>query len=128
MPANTPYLSDQTTSLSNVSLSGTLQASRFSSTASYLGNEVWASGVSSSRVTSPFVSLVGSTSTLNLNAGRLLSARTLAGSAVTASAGGGSVAADEAVFTVTLGSGASLLLRSGGTIWIFNSAASSIVA
>lgn len=48
-----PYLSDDTTNLSNVSLygSGGLRASRVSSTASFVGNEVWASGVSSSVVT-----------------------------------------------------------------------------
>lgn len=112
------YISDATTVLSNLSLSGNLAANSF----------VQFSSASLSRATIQFVGLQNSNSTLNLNAGHLMSVRTLAGSAVTASAGGGSVAADEAVFTVTLGSGASLLLRSGGTIWIFNSAASSIVA
>lgn len=94
-------ISDGTTSLSNVSLTGQLRPAQVA---------------------------LSSGGTLNLGTARLVSARTVAGSAVTASAGGGVVAADEAVFTVTLGSGASLLLRSGGTIWIFNSAASSIVA
>lgn len=121
-------ISDGTTNFSNVSLTGTLQASRFSSSGSYLASEVWASGVSSSRVTSPFVSLVGSASTLNVNQGRLLSVRTLAASAVTASATLTNVAVNEVVLTIGGASGASLIVNSGGTTWIFNSAASAIQA
>ena len=57
-----------------------------------------------------------------------LSMRTLAASAVTASAVNTNVARDEVVFTVNTASGASLVISSGGTAWIFNSVTSAILA
>lgn len=52
-----------------------------------------------------------------------LSMRTIAASALTASAANTNVAVDEAVFTIQA-SGASFAINSGGTTWIFNSSAS----
>jgi hypothetical protein len=52
-----------------------------------------------------------------------LSMRTLAASSVTASAANTNVAVNEVVFTIQ-GSGASFVINSGGTTWIFNSDAS----
>lgn len=70
-----------------------------------------------------------STGTFNLatNAVRL-SMRTLAASSVTASAANTNVAVNEVVFTIGGASGASLIISSGGTAYIFNSAASAILA
>lgn len=53
-----------------------------------------------------------------------LSIRTVAASAVTASAASQTVRVDEALFTIGGASGASLAIQSGGTIYIFNSALS----
>lgn len=52
-----------------------------------------------------------------------LSMRTIAASALTASAANTNVAVNEAVFTIQA-SGASFVINSGGTTWIFNSSAS----
>jgi hypothetical protein len=62
--------------------------------------------------------------TLNLaTQGVRLSMRTIAASALTASAANTNVAVNETVFTVSA-SGASFAINSGGTTWIFNSDAS----
>lgn len=62
--------------------------------------------------------------TLNLASQAVrLSMRTLAASALTASAANTNVATNEAVFTIQA-SGASFVVNSGGTTWIFNSDAS----
>lgn len=67
--------------------------------------------------------------TMNLatNAVRL-SMRTLAASSVTGSAVNTNVARDEVVFTIGGASGASLIISSGGTAYIFTSTASAILA
>lgn len=64
-----------------------------------------------------------SVGSISLNQNRLLSVRTLAASALTASAANTNVAVNEAVFTIQA-SGASFVINSGGTTWIFNSSAS----
>lgn len=67
--------------------------------------------------------------TLNLATNSVrLSMRTIAASAVTASAANTNVARNEVVFTIGGASGASLIISSGGTAYIFNSAASAILA
>lgn len=68
-----------------------------------------------------YVGTAGINPGLDLNQGRMISMRTLAGSAITASAANTNVAVNEVVFTVTSASGASLCINSGGTTWIFNS-------
>lgn len=64
--------------------------------------------------------------TFNLNQTRLVSVRTLAASNITAAGGNTAVATDEVGFVVGGASGASLFIKSGGTIYLFNSAASAI--
>lgn len=67
--------------------------------------------------------LAVSRGTVNLATGAVrLSMRTLAASAVTASAAKTNVAVDEVVFTIGGASGASLIIYSGGTAYGFNSA------
>lgn len=65
--------------------------------------------------------LAQSYGTLNLaTQGVRLSMRTIAASALTASAANTNVAVNEVVFTIQA-SGASFVINSGGTTWIFNS-------
>ena len=79
-------------------------------------------------VTSAYSAITGPPTTHviqgNLGDTRFASIRTLAASALTASAGGTNVVPEEMVFVIGGTSGASLAIRSAGTIWIFNSAAS----
>jgi hypothetical protein len=73
--------------------------------------------------------IAASYGTLNLATQAVrLSMRTLAASSVTPSAVNTNVARDEVVFTIGGASGASLIISSGGTAYIFNSAASAILA
>lgn len=68
--------------------------------------------------------IAASYGTLNLaTQGVRLSIRTIAASALTASAANTNVAVNECVFTVSA-SGASFAINSGGTTWVFNSDAS----
>lgn len=62
----------------------------------------------------------------NLNQSRLVSVRTIATSNITAAGGNVQIATDEVGFTVGGASGATLFIKSGGTIYLFNSAASAI--
>lgn len=55
-----------------------------------------------------------------------LSMRTLAASNITAAGGNTAVAVDEVGFVIGGASGATLFIKSGGTIYLFNSAASAI--
>lgn len=120
MPANTPAL-DGVTGLSRLSLTSTGQAV---SPAIHFGSEaslgLYRSGVST---------LALSYGTLNLaTQGVRLSMRTLAASSITVSAAATNVAVDEVVLTIGGASGASLAVRSGGTVYIFNSALSAAQA
>lgn len=114
MPVNTPYLSEGTTFLSNLSLSGNLAAATFSQFSS----------ASLSRVTSQYYGLQSSIGTINPAGGTLLSWRTIAASALTASAAGTNVRPDEIVLVAGGASGMSLGIYSNGTVYLFNSAAS----
>lgn len=108
------YISDATTVLSNLSLTGNLAASSF----------VQFSEASLSRVTSQFVGVQTSAGTINPNAGTLLSWRTIAASALTASAAGTNVRVNEVVLVAGGASGMSIGIYSNGTVYLFNSAAS----
>jgi hypothetical protein len=114
MPVNTPYLSEGTTFLSNLSLSGNLAAATFSQFSS----------ASLSRVTSQYVGLQSSIGTINPAFGTLMSWRTIAASALTVSAAATNVRVDEVVLVMGGASGASLAVYSNGTVYIFNSAVS----
>jgi hypothetical protein len=128
MPPNTPSLIGQT-SFARVSTqtpgSAIAPAYAFGTTGGSLG--VATSDTSLGFFSSGVSTIAVSYGTFSLNQARLHSIRTIAGSTLTASAAGPVVADSEAVFTVTLGSGASLALRSGGTVWIFNSAVSAAI-
>lgn len=67
-----------------------------------------------------------SDSSFNLSQSRLLSLRTLAASALTASAANTNLRVNEAVFTVGGASGASFAVHSGGTVYIFESTKSAV--
>lgn len=100
---------------------GQLSLTSGSNTTPSLG---WGSTLSLGFYSSGVQTIAQSFGTLNLalNAVRL-SMRTIAASALTASAANTNVAVNEAVFTVSA-SGASFAINSGGTTWIFNSDAS----
>lgn len=115
MPVNTQHISDGTTVLSNLSLTGSLTIA---------AQTFVMSGVSTSRVTSQYYGVQSSAGTINPNFGTLLSWRTIAASALTASAAATSVRADEVVLIAGGASGMSLAVYSNGTVYIFNSAAS----
>ena len=115
MPVGTAYMSDNTTVLSNLSLTGSLS----------IATQLFSmSGVSTSRVTAQFYGLQSSAGTVNLNQGRLLSIRTIAASALTVSAGNQAMSVNEIIFTIGGASGASLAIHSGGTVYVFNSSLS----
>jgi hypothetical protein len=107
-------ISDATTVLSNLSLTGNLTANSF----------VQFSSASLSRVTSQYYGVQSSIGTINPNFGTLLSWRTIAASALTVSAAATNVRVDEVVLVIGGASGASLAVYSNGTVHIFNSAIS----
>lgn len=118
MPPNQGYISDQTTVLSNLSLSGNLTAASF----------VQFSSASLSRVTSQYVGIQSSIGTINANNATLLSWRTIAASALTASAAATNVRVQEVVLVAGGASGMSIGVYSNGTVYIFNSASSAAFA
>lgn len=114
MPPNQIYLSEQTTVLSNLSLTGNLAA----------GNFVQFSSASLSRVTSQYYGIQSSIGTINPNGGTLLSWRTIPVSALTVSAAATNVRVDEIVLVPGGASGVSLAVYSNGTVYIFHSTTS----
>jgi hypothetical protein len=114
--ANTDYLSGDTTVFSNLSLSGE---------ARIRGLDLQASSLSGSRATiGSYLAIQNSAGTVDFGQANVLSFRTIAASALTASAGNTNVRDREIVLVAGGASGMSLAVYSNGTIYIFNSAVS----
>lgn len=85
----------------------------------------YSSGVSASRATvSTILALQSSVATVDFKEGTMLSWRTIAASALTASAANTNVRDKEVVLVAGGASGMSIAVYSNGTVYIFNSAAS----
>lgn len=130
------FLSDGTTTISsNVSIGGSNSngaafgnlwvGSSISSPSVTVLTATYTSGISASRVTaSSFLKLQSSVATADFAEGTVLSWRTIAASALTASAANTNVRDKEVVWVMGGASGVSLAIYSNGTVYIFNSAAS----
>lgn len=111
------YLSTDTTVLSNLSLTGQTRASTFTGTTAKVQDVV--TNTIQAASTALFSGTVIASSSLNVTSG-VFSSKTQASSVIT---NGNSIQSNEMIFTMSA-SGASLVLRSGNTLWVFGSTVS----